>query len=109
MRVAVFVDSAWWHGHPSRWQPGRHPPEWDQKILRNRERDDQVNQTLSADGWEVVRVWDFELDGDSDECVMRVRSAVSAARSQGGAKEGLRADRARVEVYGPTHRTEKEQ
>src|SRR5689334_11704201 len=34
-RIAVFLDSAWWHGHPSRWKPWRLPPEWDAKIRRN--------------------------------------------------------------------------
>jgi len=29
LRVAVFLDSAWWHGHPSRWAPGRLPGQWD--------------------------------------------------------------------------------
>ncbi len=80
LRVAVFIDSAWWHGHPSRWQPGRHPARWDAKIARNRERDEQVNARLVADGWRIVRVWDFEIDRDADACVARVKEAVALAR-----------------------------
>lgn len=75
-RIAVFVDSAWWHGHPSRWQPGRLPERWDAKILATRQRDELVNERLEADGWTVVRLWDFELERDITSCVDRVAAAV---------------------------------
>jgi DNA mismatch endonuclease, patch repair protein len=71
-KIAVFVDSAWWHGHHSRWTPGRLPTAWDDKIAANRRRDLFVNETLSAEGWRVVRIWDFEIERDLDACVHRV-------------------------------------
>jgi DNA mismatch endonuclease (patch repair protein) len=77
-KIAVFVDSAWWHGHPSRWRPGRHPERWDDKIRRNRERDRKVNEMLRRDGWTVLRLWDFELEGDLADCVRRVRDVLAA-------------------------------
>jgi DNA mismatch endonuclease Vsr len=80
-RVAVFVDSAWWHGHPSRWRPGRHAPAWDHKIKRNRRRDAEVNRVLAEEGWTVIRIWDFEFAEDPDGCVERVRRAYAATRS----------------------------
>lgn len=78
-RVAVFVDSAWWHGHPSRWTPGRHPPNWDEKIAANRRRDEEVNRQLEEAGWTVIRIWDFELEGDLDAAVTLVDRAVARA------------------------------
>ena len=71
-KVAVFVDSAWWHGHPSRWTPGRLPKKWDDKIDSNRRRDIYVNETLTDQGWTVLRIWDFEIEADLDSCVKRV-------------------------------------
>jgi DNA mismatch endonuclease, patch repair protein len=79
-RVAVFVDSAWWHGHPSRWRPGRLPEKWDVKIARNRERDLQVNRGLERTGWTVLRIWDFELKADIGASVERVRAALLVRR-----------------------------
>jgi DNA mismatch endonuclease (patch repair protein) len=79
-QIAVFVDSAWWHGHSSRWRPGRHAPAWDDKIKRNRQRDAEVNRTLVRDGWTVVRIWDFDFANDPDACVDRVRQAYAAKR-----------------------------
>jgi DNA mismatch endonuclease (patch repair protein) len=61
LRVAVFVDGAFWHGHPSRFRPGRSGSYWDSKIARNMERDRQVGTALDERGWAVARVWDFEV------------------------------------------------
>ncbi len=76
LRVAVFVDGAFWHGHPSRHRPGRSGDFWDQKIARNVARDRAVDAQLRAAGWEIVRVWDFEVRGDLDAVVERIRAAL---------------------------------
>lgn len=78
-KVAVFVDSAWWHGHPSRFTPGRHPARWDDKIHANMRRDAIVNRHLAEHGWMVVRIWDFELESDLPGAVERVKRALAAA------------------------------
>lgn len=76
-RVAVFLDSAWWHGHESRWKPGRLGKYWDEKIERNIARDIAVNENLRQNSWTVLRFWDFEIDGDLERCVGEVASALS--------------------------------
>jgi DNA mismatch endonuclease (patch repair protein) len=81
LRLAIFVDSAWWHGHPSRWIPGRLPTAWDDKIRRNKARDVVVTHGLETEGWRVLRVWDFEIERDLDAVVSRIRDAVTTARS----------------------------
>lgn len=64
-RVAIFVDGAFWHGHPSKWQPGRWSGYWDEKIRRNIARDERQNAALAEAGWRVIRVWEFEVDHDA--------------------------------------------
>ena len=88
-RIAVFVDSAWWHGHPSRYTPGRHAPRWDEKIQANQRRDVRVNQLLRRAGWSVIRIWDFELDRDLAAAVATVATALSrdAASPEGQSSE----------------------
>ncbi len=80
-RLAVFVDGAFWHGHPDYYwgQSGRF---WDEKIARNRERDEAVNTALEATGWKVLRLWDFEVERDLAGCVEQV---VEALRGSGSA------------------------
>ena len=75
-RVAVFVDGAFWHGHPDKYWPGRSGPYWDRKIARNMERDRRVNQALTEQGWTVVRLWDFEVEKEPAQAVSRVIAAL---------------------------------
>jgi DNA mismatch endonuclease (patch repair protein) len=79
-KIAVFIDSAWWHGHPSRWTPGRLTPKWDKKIARNKERDAEVTARLTQEGWRVLRFWDFEIERDVEACVASVIVALRSAR-----------------------------
>lgn len=74
-RVAVFVDGAFWHGHPDHYW-GQSGAFWDQKIERNRARDREVDRQLTEQGWTVVRLWDFEISRDIDGCVARVRESL---------------------------------
>jgi DNA mismatch endonuclease (patch repair protein) len=76
-RVAIFVDGAFWHGHPDYYR-GQSGAFWDEKIARNRARDARVNAELESDGWVVVRVWDFEVERNIGICVDRVRAAWEA-------------------------------
>lgn len=86
-RVAVFVDGAFWHGHPDYYR-GQSGPFWDEKIARNRARDALVNATLDESGWRVLRFWDFEVDRSPQDCaaviahgLADVRSAATKSRS----------------------------
>jgi DNA mismatch endonuclease (patch repair protein) len=82
-RVAVFVDGSFWHGHPSKWQPGRWSGYWDEKIKRNMARDVRQNAALLAAGWTVLRVWDTEIEQDPGMAVTRVRDALRRAGRKG--------------------------
>lgn len=77
-RLAVFVDGGFWHGHPDYYwgQSGRF---WDDKIARNRARDERVNAELSAAGWTVLRFWDFEIERNLGQCVAVVSRALRPA------------------------------
>jgi DNA mismatch endonuclease (patch repair protein) len=81
-RIAVFVDGCFWHGHPDYFTPGKSGAYWDAKIERTKERDRIANEALHAEGWTVLRFWDFEVEDALEHCVKRVvaeleRSGVS--------------------------------
>ena len=71
-RVAVFVDGAYWHGHPEFVRPAA-SEYWRLKIQRNREKDRLSAANLKAAGWMVVRLWDFEVTSDADGCAERIK------------------------------------
>jgi DNA mismatch endonuclease (patch repair protein) len=58
-KVAVFVDSCFWHCCP---QHGRQPTVnewyWGPKLARNVARDRKADALLGEQGWQAVRVWE---------------------------------------------------
>ncbi len=74
-RVAVFVDGGFWHGHPSKFPRPGLSDYWLAKIRRNIERDGRIDDELRAAGWQVVRLWDFEVSPQRiDEAVAKIGS-----------------------------------
>ena len=74
-RLAVFVDGAFWHGHPDYYW-GQSGKFWDEKIERNRKRDERVTGELIEAGWTVLRFWDFEVEQRPEQCVAAVCAAL---------------------------------
>lgn len=61
-RLAIFVDGCFWHGCARcSSTPRQNTHYWQPKLDRNRARDKEVSRTLRAAGWNVVRVWEHEL------------------------------------------------
>lgn len=62
-KIAVFVDGAFWHGHPTRAKvPATRREWWLAKIEGNKARDRRQNRLLRKNGWKVVRIWQHELE-----------------------------------------------
>ena len=62
-RKVVFVHGCFWHGHDCKRgarQPKDNASYWRAKIERNRARDAASLQTLRADGWSALVVWECE-------------------------------------------------
>lgn len=62
-RIAVFLDSCFWHGCPKHLRmPSSNRDYWEKKIRRNKRRDLLVTETLRAQGWLVVRIWEHSIN-----------------------------------------------
>ena len=73
-RLVVFIDGCFWHGCPEHGRVTAHNRLWwDNKIGRNRERDETVTATLAGRGWTVMRFWEHE---DPDEVAAAVHAAL---------------------------------
>lgn len=85
-RVAVFVDSCFWHGCEDHLRmPATNVAYWTKKIDRNRKRDGIVNGLLRARGWKVVRIWEHQVRRpSSSKSVVRSLRAVLEARKMTG-------------------------
>lgn len=61
-RVAIFIHGCFWHGHePHLRLPKSNREYWEQKIARNRERDEENKERLRRLGWSVMTVWECQL------------------------------------------------
>lgn len=61
-KIAVFVDGCFWHGHDCRnTKPKDNACYWENKILRNKQRDIEVTLYLTKIGWRVIRIWECDL------------------------------------------------
>lgn len=76
-KVAVFVDGGFWHGHDFEMWKHKLQPFWKAKIERNIERDRENDDALRAMGWQVLRVWQHEIERNLDDAVDRIAIAVS--------------------------------
>lgn len=81
-RVAVFVDGDFWHGNAWRlrgmssfdeqFRFKSNPEFWRAKIMRNMERDKEVNEKLAELDWWVLRLWESDVLQDAEACATRV-------------------------------------
>ncbi len=75
-RVAVFVDSAFWHGHLPKKRVALMKPYWREKLERNRRRDRTVNRRLTSEGWLVLRVSERAVLRHADDIALSVLEIV---------------------------------
>lgn len=74
-KIAVFVDGCYWHGCSEHGTTAKtNVTYWSPKIARNKARDADTDEQLTAAGWSVVRVWEHEDPADvADRITARVR------------------------------------
>lgn len=78
-KVAVFCDSEFWHGYD--WERRKadfktNTDFWIPKIERNMERDKEVTDKLTSEGWTVLRFWGKEIKKETSACADRIEKAV---------------------------------
>lgn len=89
-KVALFVDSEFWHGKDWQTQKDRIKSNrefWLKKIEANIRRDILVNITLQKEGWTVLRFWGKEVEKEIERCVEEVAEALGEKRFLAAAEE----------------------
>ena len=67
LKIAVFVDSEFWHGFDwehKQFEIKSNRDFWIPKIERNIQRDMQVTTRLESENWTVIRIWGNEIKKD---------------------------------------------
>ena len=82
-KVAIFVDSDFWHGNPKRFvRPKTNVEYWDKKIASNKKRDRVVNLRLKEQGWVVMRFWEYDIKHNLDRVVGKVLNKLDIQSAQ---------------------------
>lgn len=79
-KLAVFVDSEFWHGKDWETRKFDHKSNqefWLTKIERNIERDNEVNEKLIAEGWKVLRFWGKDITKNLDKCINKIQKTIN--------------------------------
>lgn len=74
-KIAIFVDGDFWHGKNMddiEKQVQSNRTYWLPKIRRNRERDAEVNDALTEQGWIVLRFWESDIKKHLEQCVAQI-------------------------------------
>jgi DNA mismatch endonuclease Vsr len=79
-KLAVFIDSDFWHGNPKRFvRPKTNVEYWDRKIAGNKQRDCLVNQELKKEGWTVMRFWEYDVKHNLSRCISKILRKMNAS------------------------------
>lgn len=83
LKIAIFCDSEFWHGYD--WENKKNEIKsnkkfWINKIERNIERDKEVNQKLTSEGWIVLRFWGKEINKNTAFCIEEIEQVIFKRR-----------------------------
>lgn len=75
-RIAIFVDGDFWHARGCQDSPGSqidtNKAYWQKKLARNVERDKEVVDSLTEQGWLVLRFWESDIKKNLDGVVREI-------------------------------------
>lgn len=79
-RLVVFVDGCFWHGCPRHFvAPVENALFWHTKVEKNKARDARNNKVLGALGFQVVRIWECEIEKSMEGVVARIQYLLGRA------------------------------
>ena len=77
-KIAIFCDSSFWHGKDfdTKKPVATNREFWKNKILRNMERDNEVDRLLKLMGWTVLHFWDSEINKKLEDCIRTINETI---------------------------------
>ncbi|WP_128330761.1 very short patch repair endonuclease [Apibacter sp. HY039] len=82
-KIAVFVDSEFFHGkdwETEKFRIKTNQEFWYKKISRNIDRDKEVNQYLTDNGWKILRFWSKEVKSNLQRCIYEIIQAINSIK-----------------------------
>lgn len=83
LRIAIFVDSEFWHGKDWKHRKADHKSNkrfWLNKIERNIQRDKEVNKNLLKEKWQVLRFWGKDIEKNLHYCITKIELTINEVK-----------------------------
>jgi DNA mismatch endonuclease, patch repair protein len=81
--VVIFIDSCFWHSCPVHGNmPKTNQKFWEEKLLRNKRRDEEVTNFYTEKGWNILRIWEHEFKEDLDLAVNNIINFIENAKKE---------------------------
>ncbi len=80
IKLAVFVDGEFWHGKNWFERKNDHKTNqefWCKKIERNIDRDKEVNEELTKQGWTILRFWGKDIEKKLLSCTLEIEIVIN--------------------------------
>lgn len=81
-RTVIFVNGCFWHRHTGcskAYTPASRTEFWTAKFAGTVERDAKKSEELRKQGWNVLTVWECELQKSPEAVLDRIRASVEEA------------------------------
>ena len=79
-KIAIFVDGDFWHARGHHNNPGEQVRSnreyWQKHLSRNVERDKEVNDALTEEGWVVLRFWESDIRHSLNDCLKQLEGYI---------------------------------
>lgn len=80
IKLAIFVDGEFWHGKDWFERKKDHKTNqefWNKKIERNIEKDKEVNEELTKQGWTILRFWSKDIEKKLLSCTLEIETVIN--------------------------------
>lgn len=82
-KIVIFIDSCFWHVCPIHSnKPKSNQEYWEKKLLRNQQRDKEVNEYYQKNNWFIKRVWEHEIKEDLYSVVDNIANFIDKVKSK---------------------------
>lgn len=82
-KIVIFIDSCFWHGCPSHCRmPKTNRMYWENKIQNNINRDNKVTFYYKKEGWNIMRIWEHEIEENKEKSIYKVANFVSEHKNK---------------------------
>lgn len=82
-KIVIFIDSCFWHGCELHCRlPKKNEEFWINKIERNKQRDKEVTNYYVNNGWNILRIWEHELNENFNEVINTIERFIETNKKR---------------------------